>query len=708
MIWSNNFVIKPNKWSGWRGILIVEKDEEKFKIQDTTWTEAELKLHMTDILHGSFSLHGSSDSVVIEELLSPGRDFGIYCNYGLADIRIIVYNYVPITAMIRVPTIHSWWKANLAQWGIWLGLNIANWQVISLFQDKKIHTNNFPNWWEHTKNRILPFWDDILLYSSQVQMYTKLWYLALDWVITKDWPKLLEINARAWLEIQNVNLVPLASRLKKVEDIKILSPEKWVEIAKTLFHTDILTDGSWKKILYLEQKWYFWEKEITIQVNINNEKTYISKDIINYQEISSLSIMTELNVKVEIKTFEIQDNIEWTVILWSEIVQEYLIKAKKYSKENSITKEQKWTNEIIELDNDVYRLSKRVNLSSILKPDNYFTELDEFIKNPEGYNPIFTYKFPTNEKIDSIRTWLNQVIKKIKNIQTPNIAIIELYSEKVEELGYKLSLIEAYKNEDFKKIHHFNEILFWKTDKNLLKIAKEKVGKMEKIDEKNEEALGKILSLEEIVLYIEKYFEKHNIKKIPIKIQNGNLSRMSVAYWKEVKINIAKNAWIREREMEAILWHEIGTHFQRYLSGKEQWLKLFQFWTWYYLGDEEWYAIYKSFMHLPEWYEKNAMYIKYHLLNIVDTMSFSETISILRKLYPKKKLESLFSYAVRLKRWITHSWTQWIPGTTYQKDKIYLDGYTRVKKWIDSWGQQEKLWFWKIKINDIKILENIL
>ena len=73
---------------------------------------------------------------------------------------------------------------------------------------------------------LLPYWNDILLYSSQVQAYTKLGYLALDWVITKNGPKLLEINARAGLEIQNVNLVPLAARLAQVETLKIHSPEK--------------------------------------------------------------------------------------------------------------------------------------------------------------------------------------------------------------------------------------------------------------------------------------------------------------------------------------------------------------------------------------------------------------------------------------------------------------------------------------------------
>jgi hypothetical protein len=45
---------------------------------------------------------------------------------------------------------------------------------------------------------------------------------------------------------------------------------------------------------------------------------------------------------------------------------------------------------------------------------------------------------------------------------------------------------------------------------------------------------------------------------------------MSVSYGKEVKIHVSKNAVIRENEIDAILSHEIGTHFRRYIAGREQ------------------------------------------------------------------------------------------------------------------------------------------
>lgn len=134
---------------------------------------------------------------MIEELLLPGKEFSRYCRYGLADIRMIVYNYVPITAMVRMPTAHSGGKANLAQGAIGLGLNVADGEVMSLYHQRKNYHRTFPEIYEFLRGTFVSFWDSILLYSAQIQMYTGLGYLALDWVVTPNGPKLLEINARA-------------------------------------------------------------------------------------------------------------------------------------------------------------------------------------------------------------------------------------------------------------------------------------------------------------------------------------------------------------------------------------------------------------------------------------------------------------------------------------------------------------------------------
>ncbi|EKD44278.1 MAG: hypothetical protein ACD_71C00188G0002 [uncultured bacterium (gcode 4)] len=700
---SNSFVIKPNKWSQWKWILIVKKNKETYEIQDEEWTEDEIRLHLIDILHGSFSLHGSSDTVVIEELLSPWIDFVQYCDHGLADIRIIVYNYVPITAMVRMPTVHSGGKANLAQWWIWLGINIANGEIISLFQNKVIHTDVFPTKYEWLKERVIPFWDDILLFSSQVQAYTKLGYLALDWVITKNGPKLLEINARAGLEIQNVNLVPLASRLRKIEGIKILTPEKWVEIAKTLFQTETLPSFIDKKVLYLKQGWFVEEKKIAISIDMTRKESLVSKDVADLMWDWTIYILTDSHVSILLRKYEISSSCG-QVILWLDDIKEYLINPNPFVLQNKTEDLQKWTQELRDFDDAVYKVGKKINLSSLLKPDNYSSLLDSFIRNPHGYNPIFVYHFPSNEKIESIRNTLSELTEKSHQFEQQEALLAKLYREKLTEIESKLWLVEAYKNENFEKIEQFNTELFGHTDRGLLKIAREKVFEMKGNEKNDKVVLGKILSLDEVVAHIRRYFETHNIKEIPITIESGNLSRMSVSYGRNVKIHISKNAVIRENEINAILAHEIDTHFRRYLAGSETGLKLFQYGTGYYLSNEEGLAIYRSFLHLPEGYEKNAMYVKYYLLSTVDVLSFSDTVGLLISLYPEKSLESIFSDAVRLKRGITYSWVKGISWITYQKDKIYLDGYTRIKDWIENGGDQKKLFYGKIKIKDIEII----
>lgn len=105
-----------------------------------------------------------------------------------------------------MPTTISQGKANLHAGGIGLGINMATGKVVSLMQGRKVYQSSFPEEFAHLYNKRIPFWDDVLLYSSKIQFFVNLGYMALDRVITKNGPKLLELNARAGMEIQNITL----------------------------------------------------------------------------------------------------------------------------------------------------------------------------------------------------------------------------------------------------------------------------------------------------------------------------------------------------------------------------------------------------------------------------------------------------------------------------------------------------------------------
>lgn len=101
------------------------------------------------------------------------------------------------------------------------------------------------------------------------------------------------------------------------------------------------------------------------------------------------------------------------------------------------------------------------------------------------------------------------------------------------------------------------------------------------------------------------------------------------------------------------------------------------------------------------------MYLKYYLLAMADTLSFAETVELLISLSPEKSLEAVFAGAVRLKRGMIRTETAGIPGTSYRKDQIYLGGYTRIRDWIDNGGNQEQLFYGKVKIGDLGIIAGL-
>ena len=258
----DDFIVKPVRGSRGRGIYRVKLEKEKleagfleslsfdkilsplsvnastscrYKISWKYIDDASFRRHLVDILDGKNSLTSRKDTIMLEEVLIPGSWFEQFCAWGLSDIRVIVFNLIPVAAMLRIPTEQSDGKANLDRGAVAMWVEIGSGRIYSMYYKGKIYTKDFPPEYAPFAHQYLSYRDDILSYSSKIQYFANLWYLALDRVITSDGPKLLEINARAWLKFQNVAVLPLKKRLHRIKDVHIVNPEKGVEIAKTVF-----------------------------------------------------------------------------------------------------------------------------------------------------------------------------------------------------------------------------------------------------------------------------------------------------------------------------------------------------------------------------------------------------------------------------------------------------------------------------------------
>lgn len=124
-----DFVVKPNNGLGGQGIIVIEKrGEYAGEWIDSTgelWRVDDLRLHMADILAGRYSMDDVSDIAYIEERVRVHPVFSKYSYHGTPDIRVIVFNKIPIMSYVRLPTEESGGRANLFQGAAAVGIDIA-------------------------------------------------------------------------------------------------------------------------------------------------------------------------------------------------------------------------------------------------------------------------------------------------------------------------------------------------------------------------------------------------------------------------------------------------------------------------------------------------------------------------------------------------------------------------------------------------------
>ncbi len=237
----NSFVVKPAMGFGGAGILVV------FGKKKHCWTKQDgsevylpdIKLQIFDILDGNFSLSSMPDAAFIEQKLKTHRFFKKITFRGVPDIRVIVFNKIPVMAMLRLPTQESQGRANIHQGAVAVGIEIASgittkawWkgETVRYFPDSKRKLNGLR----------IPEWEQILHLASEAQRASKLNFLGVDIVLDRDeGPQILELNVRPGLSIQSANSAPLKRRLERVADLKVKDTEKAVRIAKELFGGEI-------------------------------------------------------------------------------------------------------------------------------------------------------------------------------------------------------------------------------------------------------------------------------------------------------------------------------------------------------------------------------------------------------------------------------------------------------------------------------------
>lgn len=250
-----DFVVKPNNGLGGEGIVVVEKQGkyagEWVDSRGVVWGVDDLRLHIADILAGRYSMDDLADVAYIEERVRVHPVFEKYSYHGTPDIRVIVFNRVPIMSYVRLPTEESGGRANLFQGAAATGIDIAT-GITTYGVHHAKPAEFFPGSRRKLAGIQIPQWEDVLETAIRASEAIGLGYMASDIVlqpVNQDSkqqdkgeqseqvavPMVLEVNAQPGLKIQIANRAGLRERLARVKGLKIVSVKHGIKVGQALF-----------------------------------------------------------------------------------------------------------------------------------------------------------------------------------------------------------------------------------------------------------------------------------------------------------------------------------------------------------------------------------------------------------------------------------------------------------------------------------------
>ncbi len=707
------FVIKPNNGFWWKGIIVIDSRDASGNFVSNTgdsYSVEQIVLHLLNVLDGFFSLSGSRDKVMIEKKIEINKEVQILGTFGLPDIRIIVFNMVPVMAMLRVPTVQSKWKANLHSWACAAWIDIGTWKLTYMTQFSKI-IKSIP-WIGDIRGLIIPDWDKMLEIAVKVQKETNIWYLGCDIVMDDiEWPLLLEMNIRPWLEVQVANMARLKDRLERVEGIYINSVEKWVRLGRDLFSWDIE-----EKIRNLSGKKVVWAREY-ITISHKDKKHKYLAEIKSGRNISIvdrefLENVLKIDTKKEKKSkillkilllgeekkvnFTVKDLGSVNIILWLNALRWFLIDPFKYKrgelpvsenneyeKTTNIAVKRNYESQISKIDKKIIKIDKKLLILKYITPLNVAKERKKFIKSSGEYIPQFEYS-PMILKLDEFE-------KEIKDLEVPDIPLSGIYKRKQQEVLSKIKFLQAFKKWDAKGMTKYSKRIFGKIESNNLEYVKEVLWDKPVLRKEEE-----FLNYEEISKYIKKF---NHIYWIALKLKKSDKNARFTMKWDQLLFR--EGSVVGKKEMRSIVAHEIEGHYLRKLNGKNMKYGIFKQGTARYLEIDEWIAIYNQNRFLNTFDRKYyGIFEWYYLVDFALKNSYKQLVDEIMDMC-NYDLERAFNRILRLKRWMKDISDDGV----FVKDVVYLNGLKKVESFIHEWWDLKELYLWKVWLEDLQELK---
>lgn len=699
-------VLKPNEGYGGEGILVLNGRNKRgqFLIQGKEpISERDMRAHVEDILDGKFSLSGRSDTAFFERLLVADEAFAPLRPAGLPDIRIVVFNLVPVMAMLRLPTAESGGKANVHLGGIGIGIDIAKGLTTFATQYNR-RIRELPHGLSPAGFQI-PRWEEMLLVASRIQHITNIGYLAVDLTLDQEQgPVLLEVNARAGLMVQVANLAPLRSRLERVEGVTVTSPEKGVRIAQELFGEKVRERRGGdaaedRPVLGLRETIVLAGEGVTAEVPAliapAEERTIFTEALLRELEEQGIVERVEEGFRAKftlggrkIQTVVRAQNVadpSVRAVVGRRDLAGFLIDPGKAT--GSVRVRPSVKEDLRAIDKTLEQADHDLLLLKELKPVNLEEERVR-LEHDRSYNPVFRYHaLPAN---------LDEMETRLVDLKPDESPLGELLKKKRRELLLRINLLRA--RGDARRFTEASASLFGRPATVLLTAASA-VLRSRTVCELPPSP-GKMLSADEAAERFRAVMEQYGLHEWKVSVRDALVADCTVG---GREVYLRGGARFTPGHLEALIAHEIETHVLTAENGASQPFELFRRGFAQYLDTQEGLAIFNQNRILSPHHDKrygparNVLAIAYVLEH-----SLAQT-----RRYLEEELgygsEKALSKAIDFKRGLADTAE---PGG-FTKGLVYFRGLRAIEEFVGRGGDLRKLYVGKIALEDLDLIAKI-
>lgn len=694
-------VLKPNFGYGGEGIIILRGRRNGLFLEQgkAPIPRTQLRDHIEDIIDGKFSVNGRTDSAFFERILEADECFASLRPAGLPDIRIIVFNLVPVMAMLRIPTAESNGKANVHLGGIGIGIDLAKGETTYGAQ-----YNNILSVLPHgvpVAGMHIPQWEKLLLIASRIQYMTNIGYLAVDLTIDKETgPVLLEVNARAGLMVQVANLAPLRSRLERVGGLDVPSPEKGVLLAQELFGRK----ATERKSTALDQKTIIGLNEVIhitgdgieleepAQICPEQEVTTFSRELIDVLLKKKLaervpSRVQSFRVKFTIGGKKLQTIVRSEqhegvrVRIGSRDLPEFLIDPSKKTGGRKVM-QGRLRIDFRLLDSQLAAIDRRLPLLKYLRPVNLQEEMLR-AQHDTLYNPIFHYCAAPDD--------LDEIENTLRRTESDDSPLGALLRKKCKELLLRIDILRSRNNS--RLYTTACEALYGKADDRLCTAARSYIDHLEQTtDDESEESLMKAAAVRE---QFEEVLRKYGLHEWQVILKKSMVADCSIG---RKKVFLREGAMLSQSRVASLIAHEIETHALCSENAHMQPYELLQVGLAGYLVTQEGLAIINQERVLPRRHTKRHLHAQLILATAYAAQhSFAETRRWMQEALGMSEGLAMRK-AVTLKRGIIDT----SEHGTCSRSTVYFRGRQIIESFLQAGGNIRHLYIGRINIEDLE------